>query len=106
MRATVCELPLARQARYARDWAISAADAETLLADRPTADLLDAAAAAGGDVKVVARQLLSFWSAEANKRGVSVGGLGVSAEQMAELANLVARGEIIDLKTAFALTLI
>src|SRR5262249_37829796 len=79
VRASVCELPLARQARYVREWALAPADAETLLADRPTADLLDAAVSAGGDVKIVARQLLSFWSAEANKRGVSIGELGVPA---------------------------
>jgi len=93
-RAALGELPLQRRHRWITQRGMAETDAETLLADRATADLFDAAAAAGADSGVLCKQMISFWSAEANARGASIAGLGVSAAQVAELATLTAGGDI------------
>jgi len=94
VRAGLGELPLARQARYERTLGLSRGDAETILADRATADLFDAALATGADAQTLCKQFLSFWSAEANRRGTTIAGLGIVAARLAELARLVADGSI------------
>ena len=52
IRDAMPELPLARQKRYMADFGISQAEAVQIVTDRPTADLYEAAIAAGGDAKV------------------------------------------------------
>lgn len=88
------EMPLARTERFVREFAIPAKDAPSLVDDRATADLLDAAAALGGDRATLGRQFLSFWQMHANARNVRIAGLGLPASTFAELANLVADGRI------------
>jgi aspartyl-tRNA(Asn)/glutamyl-tRNA(Gln) amidotransferase subunit B len=84
----------ARTARFIAEYKLPAKDAPALVDDRATADLLDAAAAAGGDKVTLGKHFLSFWSRHANDRQATIAGLGVPPEQLAELANLVAGGQI------------
>lgn len=88
------ELPMARTARFIQEYRIPARDAPAVVDDRATADLLDAAAERGADRATLGRQFLSFWQMHANARGVSIAKLGVSSEQMAEVAQLVVEGRI------------
>jgi aspartyl-tRNA(Asn)/glutamyl-tRNA(Gln) amidotransferase subunit B len=93
-RAAFGELPLARQARLREKFGLSEVDAATLAADRATSDLFEQAVAAGADGRTLAKQFISFWSAQANARGTTIAGLGVSASRVAELAKLTADGKI------------
>ena len=100
LRAKVCELPIPRRARFVEQYGMSVADASTIIADRPTADLFEAAVAAGGDVRVLTTHFIGFWSKHANDRGCSIAELGVSATHMAELAQLQHLGMLSSTSTA------
>ncbi len=88
------ELPLAREARFRSQYGLSAADAATLTADRAVSDLYEKAAGMDAPPAVLARQFLGCWAAQANARGVTVAGLGISAGRLAELARLTDDGAI------------
>lgn len=94
LKAEMPELPICRTERFIAEYGIPAQDAPALVDDRRTADLLDAAAHAGGDKVVLAKHFLSFWAKHANERGTSVVGLGISPARLAELANLVQTGKV------------
>ncbi len=93
-RAEVPELPVRRRLRLQEQIGFSATDAETIVNDRATADLFEAAIAAGGDARTLGRQFISFWSRYANDRGTPIAGLGIDAGRMGELARLTADGTI------------
>ena len=93
IRATVGELPLERQARLQKEYGLSAADAATILADRATVELFEAAAAVG-HAPTLARQFISFWSKLANERNGTIAQLGVDADRMGELSKITAEGMI------------
>lgn len=88
------EYPSARTARFIREFQIPVQDAPALVDDRATADLLDAAAGLGADRATLGRQFLSFWQMQANARQVSIAALGVSPRDFAELAQMVATGQV------------
>ena len=88
------ELPLARAARYEADYALSRPDAEALTQDPPTGDVLDEAARRGADPRRCANLLLARGAALANERGCTIADVGVTGEQLAELAHMLADGEI------------
>ncbi len=93
-RAALGELPLARQGRLREAFGLSEVDAATITTDRATSDLFEQAVAAGGDGKTLGKQFISFWAAQANARGVTIAGLGVTAGRIAELAKLAAAGTV------------
>jgi aspartyl-tRNA(Asn)/glutamyl-tRNA(Gln) amidotransferase subunit B len=94
VRAALPEMPAERMARFVREFGVPANDAPALIDDRPTADLLDAAAAAGGDAATLGKHFLGFWAMHANSRQTSIAGLGVPAAHVGELSRLVAEGRI------------
>jgi aspartyl-tRNA(Asn)/glutamyl-tRNA(Gln) amidotransferase subunit B len=94
LKAEMPELPICRAERFVAEYRIPAQDAPALVDDRRTADLLDAAADAGGDKALLAKHFLSFWAKHANERETTVAGLGISPERLAELANLVREGKV------------
>ncbi len=94
VRRQMPELPRVRQARLEKDSRISPKEAEIIVADRATADLFEAAVAAGGPSEALARQFVNVWSALANERGVTVAGLHVDATRMGRLARLTTDGTI------------
>ena len=94
IRARLVELPVARRKRFSSQHALSAADAETIVTHRPTADLFEEVVRAGGPAEVAGKQLVNVWLKLANDRGVGVTELGVSADRMAALAEITAGGII------------
>lgn len=94
LKEHIPELPVPRTERFISEYKLPAKDAPALVDDRPTANLLDEAAAAGCDKVTLGKHFLGFWSKHANERGTTIAGLGISAGHVAELANLQARGTI------------
>ncbi|MGE0480735.1 MAG: Asp-tRNA(Asn)/Glu-tRNA(Gln) amidotransferase subunit GatB [Phycisphaerae bacterium] len=94
VREHMPELPIPRTERFICEYKLPQKDAPALVDDLETADLLDAAAAAGGDRVTLGKHFLSFWLMHANQRNVAIAALGVSATQIAELSRLVADARI------------
>jgi len=92
--ASVGELPLARRARYMERHGLTFKEADALTQDVATGNLLDAAVAAGAEAKRVTNLLLGRGAAIANERGCDIAAVGVTAEQLTELAKMLSAGEI------------
>ena len=87
--------PLAqRTERFQNEYELSLPDAQAILDCRATADLLDQAAALGGDRQTLGKHFLGIWARHANEQHTTVAALGLSANNLAELANLVHSGRI------------
>ncbi|HQE27152.1 MAG TPA: Asp-tRNA(Asn)/Glu-tRNA(Gln) amidotransferase GatCAB subunit B, partial [Phycisphaerae bacterium] len=93
IRETVGETPLQRSRRMQSDYGLSPSDADTILADRATADLFEAAAEVG-HAPTLGKQFISFWSMHANNRGTTIAGLGIDAERLGALSRMTADGVI------------
>jgi aspartyl-tRNA(Asn)/glutamyl-tRNA(Gln) amidotransferase subunit B len=94
IRSAIGELPLARRARYMKGYALTFKEADALTQDAPTGDLLDSALGAGADAKRCVNLLLGRGAAIANERGCTIAEVGVDARQLAELAKMLAAGEV------------
>jgi aspartyl-tRNA(Asn)/glutamyl-tRNA(Gln) amidotransferase subunit B len=92
--AGIGELPLARRARYMDKYGLAFKDADALTQDGPTGDLLDAAEAAGADIKRCVNLLLGRGAAIANERGTTIAQIGLRVDQLAELATMLDKGQI------------
>jgi len=93
IKATVGELPAARQARMQKEYGLSFADAGTILNDRASADLFESAARVG-HAATLGKQFLSFWSAKANERKCTIAELGIDAGRLGELSKITAEGMV------------
>jgi aspartyl-tRNA(Asn)/glutamyl-tRNA(Gln) amidotransferase subunit B len=94
LRDRVPELPIERRRRLADETGLSMDDVETIVAHRATADVFEAALAAGAEPVTLGKHFISFWAKHANERATTIAELGVDAGRMAELARLVADGTI------------
>lgn len=94
LRHDLPELPLPRALRVASEYQLQPPQADALVSDCATADLLDDAAAFAHDKNLLAKQLLSFWSHLANTRDTSIANLRISPGRLAQLANLTHEGRI------------
>jgi aspartyl-tRNA(Asn)/glutamyl-tRNA(Gln) amidotransferase subunit B len=94
IRAQLCELPLARQARYVSVYGLSDYDAGVLTGERATADFFEQALASGGEPKRVCNLLSQVGLKLANERGVDMAGLGLEPAGVAELAKMVDGGTV------------
>jgi aspartyl-tRNA(Asn)/glutamyl-tRNA(Gln) amidotransferase subunit B len=88
------ELPLARRQRYMDSYELTSREADALTQDAGTGDLLDAAAAAGADVKRCTNLLLGRGAAIANERGCTIAEIGMTADQLTELVGLLTAGQL------------
>ncbi len=93
-RSRLPELPQTRRLRLQADYGLTADAANTIVADRATADLFDEMIAAGAPPVVAAKQFVNTWQALAKDRDRTIAELGVSAERMAKLALLVESGGV------------
>jgi aspartyl-tRNA(Asn)/glutamyl-tRNA(Gln) amidotransferase subunit B len=93
LQASVGELPLERQARMESDYGLTSTDAATILNDRITADLFEAAARCGHP-PTLGKQFISFWSARANEQKCTIAQLGIDAARLGELARITAEGMV------------
>jgi len=94
IRSRLTERPIARRARFIREFGLAAKDAETIVDHRPTADLFEAAVLAGGPAEIVGKQFVNVWLKLAHDRGGSVTDLCVAADRMAQLATMTANGTV------------
>jgi aspartyl-tRNA(Asn)/glutamyl-tRNA(Gln) amidotransferase subunit B len=94
IRSGIGELPLARRRRYMEGYGLSFKEADALTQDAPTGDLLDEAVRLGGDAKRCTNLLLSRGAAIANERGCAIAQVGISADQLAQLAKMTDAGQI------------
>jgi aspartyl-tRNA(Asn)/glutamyl-tRNA(Gln) amidotransferase subunit B len=89
IRSGLCELPIKRQTRYVNEYKLSDYDAGVLTAERSTAEFFEGAVAAGGNPKRVCNLLTQTGLKIANERGCSVGDLGITAQNVAQLAQMI-----------------
>jgi aspartyl-tRNA(Asn)/glutamyl-tRNA(Gln) amidotransferase subunit B len=94
IKARLCELPLAKQMRYVREYGLSDYDAGVLTAERSIAEFFEAAVAGGGEPKRVCNLLTQVGLALANEAGCDLIELGLTAENVAELAKMADTGTV------------
>jgi aspartyl-tRNA(Asn)/glutamyl-tRNA(Gln) amidotransferase subunit B len=94
VRASLPELPDARQRRLMATYDLSAYDAGIITASRAMAEYFDAAVAAGADAKTVANWLMGDVSKHLNAAGHEIEDCPVKPGQLAGLIGLVAKGTI------------
>jgi aspartyl-tRNA(Asn)/glutamyl-tRNA(Gln) amidotransferase subunit B len=94
IKARLCELPLAKQMRYVREFGLSDYDAGVLTAERTTAEFFEAAVAAGGEPKRVCNLITQVGLALANEAGCGLSELGLTAENVAALAKMADAGTV------------
>jgi aspartyl-tRNA(Asn)/glutamyl-tRNA(Gln) amidotransferase subunit B len=95
VRAQLPELPEAMKTRFMCDYALPAADATTLTADRDLADYFEVAAKeSGGEAKIVANWVLGEVSAALNKAEIDIAQSPVAARQLVGLLKRIADGTI------------
>ena len=93
IRADLPELPDARKARFMSAYALSAYDAEVLVAEREAADYFERVAE-GGDPKVAANWVVGELFGALNKVGLEIAQSPVSAEALRGMLGLIADATI------------
>jgi aspartyl-tRNA(Asn)/glutamyl-tRNA(Gln) amidotransferase subunit B len=93
VRESMPELPEAMQARFVRDYAISAQDAVALTASRDLAAYFEAAAG-DGDPKTVANWMLGEVAAALNRSEIDIARAPVAPASLAQLLKRIADGTI------------
>ena len=94
IRAQLCELPIQKRTRFVKEYKLSDYDAGVLTAERATAELFDGAVAAGGQPKRLCNLLTQVGLKLANEAGCDIVELGISAEHLAELAQMADDGTV------------
>ena len=96
IRAGLPELPHAKQARFIREYALSAYDAGVLAAEREMAEFYEAAvmAAKTAEAKVVANWVSGPLFSLMNEAGTETGDLLFGPDELARLVDLLAAGEL------------
>jgi aspartyl-tRNA(Asn)/glutamyl-tRNA(Gln) amidotransferase subunit B len=87
------ELPDAKQARFVRDFGLSAYDAAVLVAERDSADYFESVAN-GREAKVAANWVINELFGRLNKEGKDIGSSPLSAGQLGAMLDLIADGTI------------
>jgi aspartyl-tRNA(Asn)/glutamyl-tRNA(Gln) amidotransferase subunit B len=87
------ELPDAKKSRFMRDYALSAYDADVLVAERETADYFEAVAK-GRDPKTVANWVINELFGRLNKEAKDIAAAPVSAAQFGTILDLIGEGTI------------
>ncbi len=98
-RATILaglpELPLARRARFAEQYAIPAYDAEILTEERSLSDYFEQTVAArGGQPKAVSNWMMNDVLRLLRERGLSAGGLRLTPADLASIIEMVEKRQI------------
>lgn len=94
IQSQLCELPLARQRRFAVDFELSDYDAGVLTADRTTADFFDEAVRTGAHPKRVCNLLTQVGLKLAHEQGGTLADAGLDSLRVAALAKMVDAGEV------------
>lgn len=94
IRATLPEMPDARQRRFMDTYGLSEYDAAGITASRALADYFEAVVKRHGDAKAVANWLMGEMAKHLNSAGVDIAACPVSPENLAALLDLLARNTI------------
>ena len=94
IRSRLCELPIKRQTRYVNEYKLSDYDAGVLTAERSTSDFFEEIVARGCDPKRICNLITQEGLRLAKEKNCNVSELGIKAENMARLANMVDSGDI------------
>ncbi len=95
VRATMPELPQAKQARYVGELGLSAYDASILTSSREMADFFEAAlSAVPTQAKICANWLIGEVSAQLNRDGLDMAQCPISAQQLGGMLARIADGTI------------
>ncbi|MDO8925966.1 MAG: Asp-tRNA(Asn)/Glu-tRNA(Gln) amidotransferase subunit GatB [Sideroxyarcus sp.] len=95
VRATLPELPQAKQARYVNDLGLSAYDASLLTASREMADFFEAAlSAVPSQAKICANWMIGEVSAQLNRDGLDMAQCPITAQQLGGMLARIADGTI------------
>jgi aspartyl-tRNA(Asn)/glutamyl-tRNA(Gln) amidotransferase subunit B len=94
IKSRLGELPLAMQQRFISKYGLSVYDAQVLTAEKATGLFFDAAVRCGADPKRVCNLLTQTGLKLANERQTTVNTLGVSPENLAEIAKMTDAGQI------------
>ena len=92
IKATLGELPQAIKARFIQQYQLNDYDAGVLTGDRHTAAFFDQAVQAGAPVKRVANLVTQLGLKIANEQNCRVTELGITTQQLAQLAHLIEDG--------------
>ncbi len=87
------ELPDAKKSRFMRDYALSAYDADVLVAERAAAEYFEAVAN-GRDAKTAANWVVNELFGRLNKAGYDIAATPISAAQLGAILDLIAEGTI------------
>jgi aspartyl-tRNA(Asn)/glutamyl-tRNA(Gln) amidotransferase subunit B len=93
LKARLPELPDQKQARFVRDYALSAYDAGVLTGERESADFFEAVAQ-GRDAKSAANWVINELAGRLNREGKEIAASPVSASQLGAILDLIAAGTI------------
>jgi aspartyl-tRNA(Asn)/glutamyl-tRNA(Gln) amidotransferase subunit B len=88
IKQTVTELPDAKRNRYINDYNLSPIDAGSLLDDPGLTNFYESTLAAGTDPKRAAAMLLNYAAKLANERNQPVQSLGITPQQVKDIADL------------------
>ena len=97
LRQNLPELPDEKKARFVRDFALSAYDADVLVAERDTAEYFETAVKGGDrgrDAKLAANWVINELTGRLNKEGKDIAAAPVSAAQLGSILDLIADGTI------------
>jgi aspartyl-tRNA(Asn)/glutamyl-tRNA(Gln) amidotransferase subunit B len=94
LRASMPELPLARQRRYTQELGLSAIDARAIIDEPSFASFFEQVLAAGADAKRAAAILRNYGAKRANERGVAIADLGITPQQVQQIAQLAAEDKV------------
>ena len=94
IRASLPELPDAKEGRYREAFGLTPYEASVMADDRVVAEWFDAAVAAGGPPKILANWILNDLFRLLNESGQSIDRIPVTPEGLVELLALVDRGTI------------
>jgi aspartyl-tRNA(Asn)/glutamyl-tRNA(Gln) amidotransferase subunit B len=93
LKAGLPELPDEKKARVARDYGLSAYDADVLVSERAIADYFEAVAQ-GRDAKVAANWVINELAGRLNKEGKDISAAPVSTAQLGAVLDLIGEGVI------------
>ncbi len=95
VRATLPELPHVKQARYVKEFGLSAYDASILTASREMANFFETVlAAVPGDVKMCANWIMGEVNAQLNRDGLEMTQCPISAQQLGGILQRIADNTI------------
>jgi aspartyl-tRNA(Asn)/glutamyl-tRNA(Gln) amidotransferase subunit B len=95
LRQNLPELPDEKKSRFVRDYALSAYDADVLVAERDTAKYFEAVVKGGDrDAKLAANWVINELTGRLNKEGKDIAAAPVSAAQLGSILDLMVDGTI------------